>query len=436
MDMFLRSAILIPSLLVYSGCRDKQQPKDPLAEVARAKISEIVASIPSKVEAPSAASSSGIHPIDQAPQGKQFRLASSAVDRGDFVEAERIGAELAADSQYKVLSTAIRGLILAKQGKFDEAIQIAEEVSAVPVMQCEAYVIAGEVFQRQNRLKEALGAFQSAVELNPRHVRANLWLGAIYYDTGAMRVATDHLRKAAELDPLDVNSLLLSAKIFKEYEQFDEAIRDYRALLKRTLKSDVQLLVRVNLAECLVALRNLDEARLTLKDCAEVPSVLATRSAIEEFAGDDSAALSLAQAVLKLLPTDRSTGLIAGRILLVQRDWSNALPLLERLSQALPYDHEPRLLYGRALVGSGEKDRGEQEIRKATELKDMFLKFADLHQEAIKRPQDAALRVELGRLAEQLGKPGLARNWYRVALGLDDQNTDAVAALKRINSTP
>ncbi len=436
MDEFLRLAILIPCLVAYSGCRESKLPNDQLAAAAKAKISEIVSNPPSKVDAPSSVSNDGIHPIDQVPQGKQFRLASSAVDRGDFAEAERIGSELAADSQYNVLSTAIRGQILAKQGKFDEAIRIAEEISAVPVMQCEAYVIAGEVFQRQNRLKEALGAFQNAVELNPRHVRANLWLGAIYYDTGAMRLATDHLRKAAELDPVDVNSLLLSAKIFKEYEQYDEAIRDYRVLLERVLKPDVQLLVRVNLAECFVALRDLDTARMTLKDCAEVPSVLSTRSAIEEFAGENAAALSLAQSVLKQLPTDRSTGLIAGRVLVVQRDWNAAIPLLERLTRSLPYDHEPRLLYGRALLGSGEKDRGEQEIRKATELKDVFLKFADLHQEAIKRPQDAALRVDIGRLAEQLGKPGLAKNWYRVALGLDDQNPDALAALKRMSSAP
>jgi len=436
MGKFLRLVMLMTSLWVYAGCSDKKPVSDPLAEAAKAKISEIAANPATTVEAQASSSSDGIHPIDQVPQGVQFRQASAAVDRGDFATAERIGSELATDAQFGVLSTAIRGLILAKQGKFDEAIRIAEEISAVPVMQCEAYVIAGEVFQRQNRLKEALGAFQNALELNPRHVRANLWLGAIYYDTGAMRLATNHLRKAAELDLGDVNSLLLSARIFKEYEQFDEAIRDYRELLKRDLKADVQQLVRVNLAECLVALRDLDEARITLKDCVESPSVLATRSAIEEFAGDNAAALSLAQSVLKQLPTDRATGLIAGRILLVQRDWNNALPLLERMTQSLPYDHEPRLLYGRALVGSGEKDRGEQEIRKATELKDMFLKFADLHQEAIKRPQDASLRVEIGRLAEQLGKQGLARNWYRAALGLDEQNADAAAALKRMNGVP
>lgn len=436
MEEFLRLAFLIACLFAYLGCRDNKQPNDQLAAAAKAKISEIVSNPPTKVDAPSAEPNNGIHAIDQVPQGKQFRLASSAVDRGDFAEAERIGSELSTDSQYNVLSTAIRGLILAKQGKFDEAIRIAEEISSVPVMQCEAYVIAGEVFQRQNRLKEALGAFQNALELNPRHMRANLWLGAIYYDTGAMRLATNHLRAASELDPVDVNSLLLSAKIFKEYEQYDEAIRDYRALLNRALKTDVQLLVRVNLAECQVALRNLDEARNTLKDCIESPGVLATRSAIEEFAGNNSAALTLAQSVLKQIPSDRATGLIAGRILLVQRDWNTALPLLEQLTQSHPYDHEPRLLYGRALVGSGERDRGEQEIRKATELKDKFLKFADLHQEAIKRPQDAGLRVEIGRLAEQLGKSGLARNWYRAALGLDDQNAEAASALKRMINAP
>ncbi len=436
MGKFLRPVILTLCWLAHTGCRDRKPAIDQLAETAKAKISEIAASPAQNMEAPVSATTDGIHPIDQVPQGKQFRLASAAIDRSDFAVAERIGIELAMDPQYNVLSSAIRGLVLAKQGKFEEALGIAEEISAVPVMQCEAYVIAGEVFQRQNRLNEALDAFQNALELNPRHVRANLWLGAIYYDTGAMRLATNHLRKAAELDPVDVNSLLLSAKIFKEYEQYFEAIRDYRNLLMRTLKQDVQLLVRINLAECLVALRELDEARITLQNCVESPKVLAIRSSIEEFAGNNPQALKLAQSVLDQLPTDRATGLIAGRILLVQRDWNAAIPLLERLTQSLPFDHEPRLLFGRALVGSGDNDRGESEIRKATELKDTFLKFSDLNQEAIKRPKDAALRVEIGRLAEQLGKLELARNWYHAAVGLDDQNVEAVAALKRMSSVP
>ena len=436
MGKFSQLVALTLCMLAASGCPDRKPAVDKTAETAKARISEIAASQPQNKQAPSPASVEGTHPIDQVPQGKRFRQAAAAVDRGDFNEAERIGSELEADSQYNVLSSAIQGLILVKKGHLDEALRIAEEISTVPVMQSEAYVIAGQVFQRQNRLNEALDAFQNSLRLNPQHLRANLWLGAIYYDTGAMRLATNHLRKAAELDPSEVNSLLLSAKIFKEYEQFDEAIRDYRELLTRSLKNDAQLLVRISLTECLIALRDLPEARITLQDCAESPRVLATRSAIEELAGDNSAALKLAQSVLQQLPLDRAAGLIAGRILLVQRDWNEALPLLERLTKSLPYDHEPRLLYGRALVGSGDVVGGEKEIEKATQLKDTFLKFADLHQEAIKRPQDASLRVEIGRLAEQLGKLELARNWYRAALGLDQQNSDAEAALKRMSSIP
>ena len=436
MGNYLRLVILTPCLLACTGCPDRKPAIDQIAEAAKARISEIASSQPQNKEAPTSASVDGIHPIDQVPQGKRYRQASAAVDRSDFDEAERIGSELAADSQYNVLSSAVQGLILVKKGNLEQALRVAEEISTVPVMQSEAYVIAGQVFQRQNRLNEALDAFQNALKLNPQHLRANLWLGAIYYDTGAMRLATNHLRKAAELEPGEVNSLLLSAKIFKEYEQFDEAIRDYRELLTRSLKNDVKLFVRINLTECLIALRDLPAARITIQDCMDSPRVLATRSAIEELAGDNSAALKLAQSVLNQLPSDRATGLIAGRILLVQRDWNQALPLLERLTKSLPYDHEPRLLYGRALVGSGDTVRGESEIGRATELKETFLKFADLHQEAIKHPQDAPLRVEIGRLAEQLGKLELARNWYRAAVGLDDQNAEAVAALKRMSSVP
>jgi tetratricopeptide (TPR) repeat protein len=195
-------------------------------------------------------------------------------------------------------------------------------------------------------------------------------------------------------------------------------------------------MVRIKQAECLVALRRLDDAREILKGCADSLGVTSTKALIAETAGENDQALELAKKVLEKLPQDRSAGLIAGRIWTVQRDWDSALPLLQRLTEAHPFDHEPRLLWGRALIGSGDKPRGEAEIQRATEIKDAFLKFADLHQEAIRRPLDANLRLELGRLAESLGKLDLARQWYRAAVGLDEQNAQALAALQRLSQPP
>jgi tetratricopeptide (TPR) repeat protein len=322
--------------------------------------------------------------------------------------------------------------MMIKQGKYDDAIALAEDISTVPVMQAEAYVIAAEVFQRRNQLQEAVGALESALQMNPQHVRAHLLLGAIYYDTGAMRYATDHLRQAAELDPNDKNALMLSAKIFKEYEQYQEALSDYEQLLTRSLADDVQIYVKIEIATCLLELRQLDAAREILETCPDTVGVLALRAAIAETAGDFSAAAKLARSTLEIAPNNITAGMILGRISVTERNWDEAVPVLQKLVELRPYDHEPRLLYGRALVGAGELERGQAEIEAATALKDTFLKFADMHQQAIKQPDDPIIRVELGRLAEQLGKIDLARTWYQAALGLAPDNAEASDALERL----
>ncbi len=423
-------------LFSFCGCGSNDRSVDD--EAAKKKIAAIAADSPSTKLSPSlAAQTSGSlsapgHPIDNVEEGKKFRIAARALDRGDFEAALRIRDELKQSPQYSVLATALDALTLVKQGKLDEAIALAEEVSAVPVMQCDAYVIAGEVFQRQNRLNEAIAAFENALQINPLHVRAHLWLGSIYHDTGAMGLAPIHLRKAAELEPTEVKSLLLSARIFQDYEQYPDAIQDYRKVLDRADSEEMELSVRVKLAECLSELRQLEEATAVLRDCPETPGVLALRATVAEASGDMETAVLNARRALRQSPGNRIASLVLGRILVAERKWGEAVGFLEAATESDPFDHETKLLYGRALVGSGEIESGKASIQKATELKDLFLKFADLHHDATKHPTDAAIRVSLGQLAEKLGKIELAKSWYRAAIGLDPKNQEAAQSMAQL----
>ena len=322
--------------------------------------------------------------------------------------------------------------MLAKRGQLPQAMKLAEDLSELQVMQADAFVIAGEIFQIQHRLADATAAFENALAQNPEHVRGHLWIGTIYYDTGAMRLATEHLRRAAELEPSEVNALLLSGKIHQDYEQYDDAIADYRLALQRIEDASKRLPVEVRLAECLVETRRGAEAAQVLADAPAVPAVLACQASIAEAAGDFTKAIELAEQALKSNPENATAGMVLGRVRLTELAWTEAIDALQPLVDAAPFDHEPRMLLGRALIGAGEKERGEAEVRKATELKEAFLKFADLHQEAIRLPNDSSLRVQLGQLAETLGKQELARSWYRAALGLEPENADAKAGLERL----
>jgi tetratricopeptide (TPR) repeat protein len=420
-------------LLVMVGCKPREtqshREQDPVSGER-----ESAADAPTAVSAADVmpdGTSAFSHPIDQIPEGMQFRAATRALDLGDFETAERILAELSR-GQFRPLATAIEAITFIKRGQLGAALALAEDLSELEVMQAESYVIAGEVFQIQNRLSEASAAFANALALNPEHVRAHLWIGTIYYDTGAMRLATEHLRRAAELEPREVNALLLSGKIHQDYEQYDDAIADYRRALERIEDKSKRLTVEVRLAECLVETRRAEEATVVLEGAPEVPAVLVCRAMIAESAGDFATAAGLAKRVLKMNADNRPAALVLGRVRLTEQAWPEAIEVLKLVVEAAPFDHEPRMLFGRALVGAGERDRGEAEIQRATELKEAFLKFADLHQEAIRLPNDAALRVQLGKLAEQLGKYELARSWYRAALGLEPDLVEAAQSLERL----
>lgn len=372
------------------------------------------------------------HPIDQLPEGKAFRIALDALDNGDQATAEQVRKRLADHPQYGVLAAAIGANILAKEGSHEQALQAAEEISRVPVMRAEAYMIAGEVFRSQQQWSKAIGAYDAALQSHPENIRAHRWLGVIFHDTGAMRLATDHLRRVADLDHKDFRSLRLSGLIHYDYQSFEEAVDDYRRALQRNPPEPMETEIRIELADSLRELRSIDEALATLEPCDETVEVLTALAKCWETQGETDRAAELARRAVQKDPTDHNANFVLGRLLLSQRMPDEAIAFLQRATDAQPSNHEPRFLLGRALLQAGRDEEGRQQLKRSEELKQIFLEMAELHLDAVERPNDADLRFQLGQLAERLGRPAIARTWYTAALGLEPQHADASTALARL----
>lgn len=372
------------------------------------------------------------HPIDQLPHGGTFRDALDALDHGDRATAERLRDRLPDDPQSTVLSKAIEAVMLAQQDESDQALKAAEEISRIPAMRAEAYMIAGEVFRRQHRWAKAIGAYESALQSHPTNIRAHRWLGVIYHDTGAMRRATNHLRKAAELDSGDFRSLRLSGRIHYDYQSFEEAVKDYSQALQRSPPASLEAEIRVELADSLRELRQIDDALKALAPCDDSIDVLVARAQCWEARGETDRAVRLVRRAIELDAADPEANFVLGRILLTQRSFQQAIRHLRLAVDAKPSDHEPRFLLGRALLQAGREQAGRQELKRSAELKKIFLKMAELHLDAIDRPNDVNVRFQLGELAEQLGRPAIARSWYKAALGLDPEHQQAAAAFERL----
>jgi tetratricopeptide (TPR) repeat protein len=374
-----------------------------------------------------------VSPIDQLPEGPLYRTAIAALDVGKTAQAKKAQEELKAMTQRPVLAQAIDGFALAKQGQFDEAIAIAQEVSKVPVMRGEAYLIAGEAFFKKGLWVDAIGAFEGAVETEPNNPRPHRWLGMIHYDLGAMYEAVRHLREVAKLDPSDLAALRLAGLIHRDYEKFEEAIADYEGVLGRGLPDETELKVKLELADSYRQLKRPEEALAAIADCPETADVLAIRSACKESAGETDEGLRLASRAIELDPRHELANLVAGRLHMANQSWPEAIAALKVALDVDPTDHATRYLLGRAHVLSGDRDAGEAELAQAERLKGISLKLSELHLEALAKPQDAAVRLQMGKLAEELGRPQTALNWYRAAISLDGSSQTAADAIRRLS---
>jgi len=125
--------------------------------------------------------------------------------------------------------------------------------------------------------------------------------------------------------------------------------------------------------------------------------------------------------------------LVLGRLYNGNRQWDQSIECLQPVVAKYPAEHEPMFLLGRALISSGKEKEGKKWLTESKKFKDMFLKFSELNASAVNRPEDAALRIEIGKLAEELQKIGIARTWYLAALGLDPSNAAAKEALTRLS---
>ncbi len=377
-----------------------------------------------------------ISPIDQLPEGQLYRTAIAALDLGRVADAEKARERLKAQTQRPVLVRAVEGFKLAKQGRFDEAIAIAEEVSRVPVMQGEAYLIAGEAFHKRGLWADAIGAFQGASQSDPANPRPHRWLGMIHYDLGAMTQAIDHLRTVADLDPTDSASLRLSGLIHHDYERFEEAIADYRRVLERGVSPGMELKVRLELADSLRQLRRYPESLAAIDTCPDGADVLAMRAACLESAGQVEDAMRSADAALRFDPLHPLANLVSGRLHLAQQSWGKSIAALRTAVEAEPTQHGSRYLLGRALLLSGDHDAAAAELAKSEELRELALKLSELHLEAVSKPDDASVRLQMGVLAERLGRPQTALNWYHAALALDGESATAAEAVRRLSRPP
>jgi tetratricopeptide (TPR) repeat protein len=323
---------------------------------------------------------------------------------------------------------------LLKRGRPAEAVNQFQLAVEHPDLNVDTLVLAGQASYQMGRAGGAQELWEKALELDPNAANAHRWLAVLYYDLGAMQQALGHLQRVAELAPADPRPDRLMGLINKDYERFNRAIGHYRESLRRGPRQKDREAVLFELAECQVKLRDFTSALATLQQCPPHEQKLVLEAECHHNLGDGAKAQALLEEALAQAPSDLPALMLRGTVLSTNGDLVQAKEAFEAAVRHHPKDYRARYKLAQAYRQLGDDESADKEMALAEDLRKLWRKFSELHLDAVEQPVNARLRYEIGQLARQLDRPDLAKNWFRAALLIDPELSEALDALKSLDS--
>ncbi len=365
---------------------------------------------------------------------RQFRAALAAFAVNDL-DGVRAAAEGLQDLKaYEPHQRLLAGMLLLKSQRLFEAIVAFGLARNHPDTRVLAYALSGEALYKARQFRDARRILQDAITLDPQQTDAHRWLAALYYDTGAMNHAISHLATVAQQAPQDPRPHRLMGLIHKDYEEYRKAIDAYRECLKRDPNQAGKEAVLLELAECQFKQQQHQEALQTLRTCPSSAHSLWLQAECQRGLGDKAAALQLADQALDRDPRHLQAMYLKGMLELESGDAAAAVDVLQKAVAAFPKEWRPRYTLGMAYKRLGDDKQAADQLKIVEEVRRLRDHFTDLHNQALKDPDSADLRYELGVVARQLDKPLLAITWLQTALAIQPDHEQARQALQELTA--
>jgi tetratricopeptide (TPR) repeat protein len=367
-----------------------------------------------------------------APPDEHFERGLAAFRDGRLDELRACAAALAAFPGYEPHSQLLEGMVLMRRGQFQPALDRFWNARHHDDTRQLAFSLSGEAFYHLGNLREAIRILSVAVQADPDNIDAHRWAAAACYDIGAMDQAQRHLQRVAELAPDDPRPNRLRGLIHKDFERYDLAAAEYREALRRHPGPDHWDEVRIELADCLRREGQFAEALAVLEPCAATPDADALRAECELALERPEPAAQLVRRALDKDPQHRDALLVQADIVLQAGDAARAAEFLERAVEAHPRDDLVRYRLAQVYRRLGRDAQAEEQAAAMRELRELGKQFTKLHERAFNDVSDPQLRYEIGVMANQLGRPLLARGWFEAALTLDPGHQASRDALREL----
>lgn len=232
----------------------------------------------------------------------------------------------------------------------------------------EIYSNLGLARYLQKKIEPAEKAFGDALLRNSGLFVPNFFLGRIYFETGRYQEALPLLKNALELQPQQETARRFLAAVLVGLKRFDEAIVQYRGLLKNN-KKDIESLYSLGLVYMDLGQKAFDQLAI-FKDSGFIPLVTA------EFYSDrpDWQAVTIQNYRQAVTASPKVPGLriALGMFLLKGEEWDAAKQALEEELQLDPYSYEARFGISFFHLFKGDTRAALHELNEAAKIRPQF----------------------------------------------------------------
>ncbi len=299
------------------------------------------------------------------------------VERQSLLTIAQDGEIDAIDARLKAIMT---------QGVRDDA---AEEIY-------EALAIG---YLKTYRLKDAWQCLSAWSEWQPRAVFPKFWRADICRRVDNRSGEEAEYRSILEIDPRHSESRRRLAEVLKDSNRIDEAQQEYeRCLAEGTATADLL----IGLAEC--------HRRLA----------------------QGQTAIPILNRALTLALTASERAAILSELGQIAADEGHSQEAIEKLAEAVRLDPSQagiRYSLSQAYAQSGNQDRSRELFEQSRQIRAQQDRVGEITRELLKRPNDADLRYEAGKIMMELGLKNEGADWLRAALKIQPGHQLARAAL-------
>jgi tetratricopeptide (TPR) repeat protein len=330
-----------------------------------------------------------LHPQDL---GTLAQLAEIRLALEDYTGAQRAAAQMAGLPGGAPMADRVNAALLAAQGRIDESISMLETIvdEAESGDAALANLVAGYV--QTGEVDRAVALLDERIAADPADIVAQVLRAELHLREGNTDAAEAGLRQIVALRPASATGHLVLTRFLLSQERVSEATAAAEAGITASTQNGALRLLLANIYET----RGEFDAAIDQYEAlyaAEPRSLVAANnlaSLIAEYREDDADAIERAARIARRLrgselPHFQDT---YGWLAFLNDNLTEALANLEPAAQSLPQNPLVRYHFGRALVASGESERGRTELEAALQIDPTFSK-AESARQALARLDNA-----------------------------------------------